>query len=352
MSYRNSLRRARDFISMQKGELASLPFSEEELNPEAQDDLTHHTYPLESTEACYKVHYKYPDDAEKTEFAFFEDGRQRTVQIGHIPTAYGVHESKLVIIPVHYFVVAAVILKRENNQLNLWGKPEIQEGILVAKSLVPEQSILNELENSGLTVVDTEALGQDYYDLRRRALQKAKDQRLEAENKLIAKWRTSEEAEDNFLIVDGTLMNFRDERNVDRCIGISKSFGSRYFSHTEQNLIMQMKEFERSWTFTYHSPEEDTHMGVRERVSWYLRLRKQHFTGPEFGLIRVEISKRYKDRAPEYAERFSHSLISERFPTSYPAPRWDKHLYPISECENYLSSIMPSIGTINASMKG
>ena len=200
--------------------------------------------------------------------------------------------------------------------------------------------------------MNPKAEGGDYYKLRNRALQKSKSMRLDLEDELIKQWRTSGESENHFLIVDGTLMNFRDEQNVKQCIGVSKSFGSRYFNISENNRIIQMNEFERSWTFKFHQPEEDERLGARERISWYLRLRSRPNSDPEFGLIRVEISRVYTDGAAEFADRFSKSLLSDRLPTSYPAPRWDKHLYPIKECENYLSSVMPSIATITASMKG
>jgi hypothetical protein len=352
MSSQDALRKARDFVSSQSGEIAPLPISEEEQNPRAQDDLSVRAYALESTTSCYRVNYEFPEDSSCSELSYFEDGRQKTVQIGFIPAQIG---SNRVMIPVHFFVVSAVILKKEGRELKLWDQADIQQGIIVEKSLVPQQSILEEFENSGLRVVGTQAQGADYYDLKRLALEKAKDLRLAAENRLIGRWRRSQEAQDSFLVVDGTLMNLRDEENVERCIGVSKSFGSRYFGTNEYNLIMQMGEFERSWAFRFHSPEDeedDSRQGVRERLSWYLRLRRRPNTDPEFGLIRVEMSQRHMDRASELAERFSRSLLSERLPTSYPAPRWDNHLYPIRACENYLSSVVPSIATINASMKG
>lgn len=349
MSHRASLQKARDFIRAQGGEVTPLSISEEELNPEAQEDLTLQAYALEPTTQCYQVDYRYPEDTNCSEFSFFEDGRQRTLHIGVIPKKYGKHN---VLIPVHYFVIAAVILKRENRELKVWQEAEIKQGILVEKSLIPNQDILSEFEKSGLQIITTDGEGGDYYTLRNRALQKAKGLRLEVEDTLIGRWRNDEDAKDHFLIVDGTLMNFRNEENVEQCIGVSKSFGSRYFQVSENNKIMQMKEFERSWTFKFHAPEEDIRQGARERLSWYLRLRSRPNAEPEFGLIRVEISRHYEEQGKEMAERFSKSLLSERLPTSYPYPRWDKHLYPIRECENYLSSIMPSIETINASVKG
>lgn len=349
MRTNNTLKTARNFIRTQGGKVAPLSVSEEELNPENQDDLSLQAYALEPTSQCYRVNYNYPTDSGVSDFAFFEDGRQRTVHIGYVKANYGPNE---VLLPVHYFVVAAVILQRTDGKLKLWSEAKVRQGIIVQKSLVPNQQLLAEFEGMGLLIEDAGGTGGDYYQLRNRALQHSKDLRLSVENELIRSWRESDAGPEQFLIVDGTLMNFRDEENVQKCIGVSKSFGSRYFSITENHRIMQMKEFERSWTFRFHQPEEDLRKGARERISWYLRLRNRPNSDPEFGMVRVEISRHHTEKATEYAERFSRSLLSERLPTSYPYPRWDKHLYPIRECENYLSSIMPSITTITESMKG
>lgn len=345
------LRSAKEFIIRQGGEIAPLGLSEEDLNPHEQDDLTLRAHHIEPMDRVYAVDYNYPRDAGQSEFRYFEDGRQRTLQIGHIPVHHGEH---LVLLPVHYFAVGAVILERRaDRQLQVWQSPIIEEGIFVARSLVGDHRTLEEIENRGLRIVSTDRPGKnDYYALRSIALQEAKKLRLEVEDRLIKRWRTSDDAKDSYLVVDGTLMNFRDEENVNRCVGVSKSFGSRYFSPTANAQIMQLNEFERSWTFRFHEEEgDDLRKGARERMSWYLRLRSDKRHDPEFGLVRVEISKTYIKDSTAYAARFSKSLISERLPTSYPYPRWDKHLFPIRECENYLSSIMPSGSTITASMK-
>jgi hypothetical protein len=346
------LRKASEFITAQCGEVAPLSVSEEELNPDAQDDLTLHAEPLESMDVVYDVPYDQSRDSDCSEFRYFEDGRQRTIQIGYIRATYG---TNLVLIPVHFFVVAAVILERVDRKLRLWKGPVVEQGIFVARSLVPDQIVFDEFVQAGLTIVDTESQGGipgDYYDMRRRALRRAKEHRLIVEQKLIEEWRTNLAAETSFLVVDGTLMNMRSEQNVERCVGVSKSFGSRYFEISKHNQIMQMRACQRSWTFRFHGEDDDLRKGARERVSWYLRLRERRGTDPEFGLIRIEIAKKYIGDAGSRAERFSRSLLSERLPTAYPAPRWDKHLYPISGCETYLRSVLPSVPTITAVMRG
>jgi len=347
-----SIRLAKDFITEQGGETAPLPLSEEEIDPSVQYDQEVTAKLLESKEEVYPVDYDHPEDAGCSEFSFFEDGKQRTVQIGHIRAEIG---SAHITIPVHYFVVAAVILQRSGRKLNPWREPAMYEGILIERSLAKSKRILSEFEEKGLAIEGVEVKGGDYYDLRRKALQKVKQLRLDLEQDLITKWRKSEESEGNFLVVDGTLMNLRNERNVDRCVGVSKSFQTRYSNASDYSRITSLEEFERSWSFSFHDPEDedyDLRTGPRERVSWYLRLRTGRNKNPEFGLVRAEISKKYRDEPAKYADQFSRWLLSERLPTSHPAPRWSNHLFPISECENYLTSRMPSTSTINASMKG
>jgi hypothetical protein len=352
MGRSESLSKAKEFISAQGGQIAPLGLSEEELNPNEQDDLSYQAYPLESMDSCYRVDFTFPEDTLCSKFEFFEDGKQRTVQIGYIPVEY---ENSHVLIPVHYFIVSAVILQRKDRELKLWRQAKIREGVFIEKSLIPNPDIFEKFNKDGLDIVDIHAQGGDYYALRKKTLQEAKKIRLELETNLIADWRLSDDAKDSFLVVDGTLMNFRNEANIERCVGISKSFGTRYFSVSDHNRILTMQEFERSWVFRFHSPEDEKdalNKGKRERLSWYLRLRNRKNADPEFGLIRVEIGLKHLDNLVEMVENISRFLMSERLPISYPIPRWDKHLYPIYKCESYLSSVMTSIDTITAAMKG
>lgn len=149
MSPNESLWRAKQFISSQGGQIAPMALSEEELNPDEQDDLSYQAYPLESMDDTYRVPFVFPDDSVCSEFSFFEDGRQRTIQIGYIPVTYGTTH---VLIPVHYFVIASVILQRDERELKLWGTPRIRQGIFVERSLVPDQTALEHLAEDGLDI--------------------------------------------------------------------------------------------------------------------------------------------------------------------------------------------------------
>src|SRR6266498_4544384 len=142
-----SLSKAKEFISAQGGQIAPLGISEEELNPQEQEDSSLKAYPLESMDSTYRVNFTFPQHSLCSEFAFFEDGKQRTIQIGFIPIEYGNNQ---VLIPVHYFVISAVILQREGHELKLWKQAQIREGVFVEKSLIPNQAIFEEFIKAGL----------------------------------------------------------------------------------------------------------------------------------------------------------------------------------------------------------
>src|SRR5262249_9627436 len=146
---------------------------------------------LEDMSVCYRVPYDVEADSAASEFSFFEDGRQRTVQVGFIPVSIGSH---LAMVPVHVYVVAAVILQREGRDLKVWGAPELESGIMIDRSLVPNQEELERFTRGGLEIVNIDGQGGDYYDLRRRALQEAKSRRLKVEDELIAQWGASAES--------------------------------------------------------------------------------------------------------------------------------------------------------------
>lgn len=342
------MRTAREFIRSQNGRVSPLAFSEEEADPQSQRDLTKRVSALEDTGSCYQVPYDASKDSGESEFRYFTDGRQRTVQIGYLPLPDGI------VCPIHYFAVSAVILQRVGRQLSVWREPLLREGLVIEHSLLPDPSILDVYRSGGLEIVDAQAEHpRDYYKLRQSTLSRVKSLRQAAEEELIAQWTTGNTDPDEFLVVDGSLTDLRQEEGLLRCVGVIKSFASRYFSAQEHGRFMSMPEFYRSWTFRFNVDEREAERRTRsnQRLSWYLRLRTGHNVDPEFGLIRVEISRHHVDNVGEMAERFSRSLLSERSPTSHPKPRWHNHLYPVSRCEDYLSSIMPSLTKITAAMK-
>jgi hypothetical protein len=341
----------RKLIADLNGQISLSNFAEEELVLRYDEgDHERNTFEIEALGSIYKT--SIDNDDSESQFNFFEDGKQRTIQIAYLTI---VKEGKTVIIPIHYYAIAAVILKRVKKKLSLYCPPSLETGIVLHKKVIQDSERINQISKSGLKVLDTsdyetiQEESNNYYSLKLWALEAVKKRRLEIEQSLIEKWRLADNSKD-FLVVDGPLINLRGEENLKRCIGVSR--GSR-IDMDEYDKIILLNEFERSWTFSFHPNDEKDkkNLGVRDRISWYLRLRSKINSNPEFGLVRPEIHFSHRDKATELADKFSKSLIIERFPLSYPESNWDRTLYPIAVCSNYLSSIMPSIRSIKSLIK-
>ncbi|HKA17772.1 MAG TPA: hypothetical protein VKN18_05595 [Blastocatellia bacterium] len=325
----------KDFMLENGGVLAAGSILEED-NPIAEE-LEHagETVNLERTDA-----QQVKCDG-NSEFRFFEDGIQRTLYVGHL-IVNGFH------IPVHYCTAAAVILQREDRSFHLVeGLFLKRDMLLVSRANVPIPSTLDRLTRSGVEVVDTGRATRNFNELCRAAQYQAKDERLAVEKIVIEKWAETFK-DGSFLVIDGTLMNLRSEDAVARCLGVSKEVIERYFELHNHRKIYGLIEGERSWVFHFKTADDDPRLGARDRLSWYLRIRNTKGRHPEFGLLRCELSKAHADRCTELAERFSSSLFAERYPIAFPDPRWDRLLYPIRQCEQYLRSRCRPVASVQA----
>lgn len=348
----NDLKLIRQLVKDLRGEILVGPYTEEELIP---------SYKEEEGEDANKVFYLQPESkdtrypinkAVSSEFNFFQDGQQRTLQIGTIPIPAPNEATR--ILPISYFTVASAILKRTNKNLSVFDKPIIKSGLMLEKSLITSPDILARLEDSKITIEDTSSTqsavrdeSNDYYSLKRKALRRAKTLRLHTEVELLNHWNEQNPGDD-FVLIDGTIMNLRSADATRRCIGVSKSARINY---PDFDRVFRLKEGERSGLFSFHEEDSDTTQGGRERLSWFLRLRESVTVDPEFGLIRIEIDPYHRKDAANVANRLSSSLLLEKLPTNYPDGNWHKMLYPIKECSSYLSSLLPSNKTIQAQIK-
>jgi len=288
-----------------------------------------------------RIEYDPQKDSSFSGLNFFEDGTQRTLLIGYI--LYQQFH-----IPVHFSIISSVILKREDRKLTVWDQPLIKKFLIVPKQFVANQEAFDLLP-SDVTISDIKTETPDYYEIKRLAVQESKKERIKCEEDLIEKWLKSA-GKDDFLVIDGTIMNFRNEKAIEKCVGVSKSFRTIYCKLGEYQKILQLKEFERSWAFRFKEEDEDLKMGMRDRISWYLRLRNKAGHNPEFGLVRLEVSLKHEESIEQIANSISKSIISERYPASFPDERWHNLIYPVKRCEDYLRSISPSTDSIRASV--
>lgn len=176
--------------------------------------------------------------------------------------------------------------------------------------------------------------------LAEKAKKKISLRRETLESELVRDWLRDRNGSDHWLVVDGSLISDYEDYDSPNVIGIVKSHQTQYFPWAEQCRILDMKAGERSGVFVPKGRKRP------EVYSWYLRMHPTEGRDVYFGLVRVEAAK--SDRTLDMADEISRWLLAERCPLSLPDSRWDRMIYPIYDCEQYLKSLAPSRDTLDA----
>lgn len=157
--------------------------------------------------------------------------------------------------------------------------------------------------------------------------------REEVESELAATWcRAAGKGER--LLVDGSLTGSPELAAHPCAVGVIKSHNTRFFDGDDARVLLGLRAGERTSVFR---------PGTRRFTpvfSWYLRLRQPDGRGGLWGLVRVEAAA--TDETIERADEISGWLLDETAPIALPDPRWDRMLYPIRDCEEYLRSRAPN----------
>ena len=239
-------------------------------------------------------------------------------------------------IAVVYGTVAAVIRVRRNRRLVTWGQPAVSRAIYVPRRDVPAE-YWAALEGLGLPLVDTSdgasLEAQHPFALRDAAVHRVQKDREQVEQRLAERWCALEEG---MLFIDGGISG-SERVAVSSCtVGVVKSHRTLYSEGEELLRIFQLSRAERSTVFRITSPKR---IPV---ASWYLRLRDPLGHDPMWGLVRVEIAQPPAgDRAiGERADEVSRWVLAETTPLALPDGRWDKMVYGIRDCEEFLRAIV------------
>ncbi len=267
---------------------------------------------------------------------YFLDGIERR----HIPAYFD-------IVPIVYGYVAAAIRFRGPDKLMRLYKPSSIEALFIPYRLIDP----SKLQSFGIKTIDIESDEQQLDNhpmaLKEGARKAISKERGRLEDKLVREWLENNEGGSDWLVVDGslggTLGGDYQKYEAPNIIGLIKSHSTQYFPIEEQRKILSLKEGERSGIFMPIGREDRAPV-----YSWYIRLRSNEGRDVYFGLIRVEAPA--CDRTLEMADEISRWLLAERCPLSLPDARWDKMIYPIRDCEQYLKSIAPTRTVLEASM--
>ncbi len=270
-------------------------------------------------------------EARPGRFAFFMDGAQRTRGPIYIDSS----------VPIMYACVAAAIRLRAERRMRARDY-RMRESLYFPHRMIDPAP----LHRAGIETIDS---GEGDYDLEQhpimlveRAKKKISDARSVLESNVASEWLAEFDGRDEWLLVDGSLCGGYERYESPNIVGVVKSHQTQYFPWEDQRKILSLGMGERSGVFVPLGRK-------RPKVySWYVRLHPNDGRDVYFGLVRVEAAR--CERTLEMADEISRWLLAERSPLSMPDSRWDKMIYPIRDCEQYLKSIAPSHVSLDAMM--
>lgn len=259
-------------------------------------------------------------------FRAFLDGTQRSELVGYLAGA-----------PLVLGRVAAVVRERRNRRMRTWHLPLVEARLYCPRRLVPGQWWDALASEYGASLVDTTDSGSELphhpFALRDAAVHRVQSHREALEQQLAERWCT---VECDPLFIDGGISG-SEKIAISSCtVGVVKSHRTLYAEGDALDVVLGLGARERSSVFRIDSPRRTT------VASWYLRLREPRGHDPMWGLLRVEIAypaPESMDRIGERADQVSRWILAEASPLALPDARWDRMVYGVRDCEEFLRAI-------------
>ena len=259
-------------------------------------------------------------------FAAFLDGTQKSIVERYLPNGA----------PIVIGTVAAAIRDRRNERMHTWIHA-VERRLYLSRARVSED-VWQRLAGLGLEVCDTDDGDADAAEehplaLRESAYHRVQKDREEVEQRLGLEWCRRENRP---LLIDGGISNAEQLAHAPCAIGVVKSHRTLYASGEALTTVLGLDRAERSSVFLVTSPKRAS------VASWYLRLRDPRGHDPMWGLVRVEIAVPDGSTADVTgrADEVSRWILFEAAPVALPDGRWDKMVYGVRDCEEFLRAVM------------
>ena len=261
-------------------------------------------------------------------FRGFLDGTQRSVVAGYV--AGGA--------PIVVGRAAAVIRERRNRRMHTWGSPLSEVRMYAPRDLLSSTAWEALQRIAGHHLVDISATeqevdGQHPLALRDAAFHLVQAHREALEQRLAERWCATE---NDRLFIDGGISGSETVAVSSCTVGVVKSHRTLYAEGPALQTILGLGHRERSSVFRITSTRRTM------VASWYLRLRDPAGRDPMWGLVRVEIA--HPDPTELHAigaraDEVSRWILAEASPLALPDARWDKMVYGIRDCEEFLRAV-------------
>ena len=258
-------------------------------------------------------------------FAAFLDGTQASHVVAYVDGT-----------PLVLGMVAAVIRLRRNRRMATWQRPLVERRLYAClRALSPDQR--RALDILDIDLIDTTPTSGDAavhpFALRDEAVHRVQEHREAAEQILAERWCNHEHEP---LFIDGGISGSEKVAISDCTVGVVKSHRTLYAEGDALQTIFHLHRGERSSVFRVTSPKR---IPV---ASWYLRLRDAAGHDPMWGLVRVEVAlpaRAEMSTIGTRADEVSRWILAEASPLAMPDARWDKMVYGIRDCEEFLRAV-------------
>lgn len=289
-----------------------------------------------------------PDAPRLISASLLEGGAMRAHSVAGEPTEAftafldGTQASRIIAyshgFPIVHGSVAAVIRLRRNRRLTTWAH-------LVDHALYAPQALIAADTWDALTALrvplrDTTAreaptpVSSHPFALRDAAVHLVQRDREQLEQRLAERWCARER---DPLLIDGGISG-SDRVAISGCtVGVVKSHRTLYADGEALRAVLALGLRERSSAVRITSTKRTA------VASWYLRLRDPAGHDPMWGLVRIEVAAptAADERAmSERADEVSRWVLAEVTPLALPDARWDKMVYGVRDCEEFLKAVM------------
>lgn len=240
-------------------------------------------------------------------------------------------------VPVVHGTVAAVVRVRRNRRLATW-RHHVAHALYAPRALLADAT-WEALRSAAEEVVDTSTgewtpTSAHPFALRDAAVHLVQKHRERLEQRLAERWCGSESEP---LLIDGGISGSEKVAIASCTVGVVKSHRTLYAEGDALRAILALRCAERSTVFRITSPRRTT------VASWYLRLRDPVGHDPMWGLVRLEVAApdlTGRSRIAARADEVSRWVLAEVAPLSLPDARWDKMVYGVRDCEEFLRAVI------------
>lgn len=248
-------------------------------------------------------------------------------------------------VPIVFGRAAAVVRNRVLRRMVTWKRPVVRTRLYIPRTLVSASVWARALESS-FEVVDTtdptdgatgglgSANDAHPFAIAQRALEAVKRDRERVERLLAEDWCATQS---ETLFVDGSIATSERVSRSDAVVGVIKSHRTLYVTGPAMRVVQSLPLHHRSSVLRVEAFHRTS------VASWYLRVRDPAGHDPMWGLLRVETMLPDKADSPQAitarANLISRWILAESTPLAMPDGRWDKMVYGIRDCEEFLRAL-------------